>query len=180
VGCIVMNVASAAFISRYLKTGKPLTSRSVTVSGDCIKNPMNVRVPIGTNVGEIIDFCGGFTEEPYKILSGGPMMGQALVSTDVPLLKSNNAVLAFTKKSAGLKKETQCIHCGRCHAACPMGLMPTNIEKYALLKDAETLTKMGTMVCMECGSCAYSCPGGKPLVQYMRLAKSVIREAAKK
>ncbi len=180
VGCIVMNVGSVAFVARYLATGKPLVSRTVTVSGDCIKNPMNIRVPIGTSMKDIIDFCGGFTAEPAKILSGGPMMGTAITDLNVPLLKSNNAVLAFTKKSAGLKKETQCIHCGRCHAACPMGLMPTNIEKYALLKDAETLTKMGTMVCMECGSCAYSCPGGKPLVQYMRLAKSVIREAAKK
>ena len=180
VGCIVMNVGSVAFIARYLATGKPLVSRTVTCSGDCIKNPMNLRVPIGTSMKDIIDFCGGFTAEPVKILSGGPMMGTAITDLNVPLLKSNNAVLAFTKKGAGLKPETQCIHCGRCHAACPMGLMPTNIEKYALLKDAETLTKMGTMVCMECGSCAYSCPGGKPLVQYMRLAKSVIREAAKK
>ena len=180
VGCIVMNVGSVAFVARYLATGKPLVSRTVTVSGDCIRNPMNIRVPIGTSMKDIIDFCGGFTAEPAKILSGGPMMGTAITDLNVPLLKSNNAVLAFTKKGAGLKKETQCIHCGRCHAACPMGLMPTNIEKYALLKDAETLTKMGTMVCMECGSCAYSCPGGKPLVQYMRLAKSVIREAAKK
>ncbi len=180
VGCIVMNVGSVAFVSRYLDTGKPLVSRTVTVSGDCIKNPMNVRVPIGTSMKDIVDFCGGFTDEPVKILSGGPMMGTAITDLNVPLLKSNNAVLAFSKRGAGLKKETACIHCGRCHAACPMGLIPTDIEKYALLKDAETLTKLGTMVCMECGSCAYSCPGGKPLVQYMRLAKSVVREAAKK
>ena len=180
VGCIVMNVGSVAFVSRYLDTGKPLVSRTVTVSGDCIRNPMNVRVPIGTLMKDIVDFCGGFTEEPVKILSGGPMMGTAITDLNVPLLKSNNAVLAFSKKGAGLKKEYPCIHCGRCHEACPMGLIPTDIEKYALLKDAETLTKMGTMVCMECGSCAYSCPGGKPLVQYMRLAKSVIREASKK
>ena len=177
VGCVVMNVASAAFTARYLKTGKPLTSRSVTVSGDCIKNPMNVRVPIGTSVKEIIDFCGGFTEEPYKILSGGPMMGQALVSTDVPLLKSNNAVLAFTKRGAGLKAERDCIRCGKCHEACPMSLIPTQISRYAKAGDAETLAKLGVSVCMECGSCAFSCPAGKPLVQYMRLAKEVMREA---
>ena len=180
VGCIVMNVGSVAFVARYLATGKPLVSRSVTVSGDCIKNPMNLRVPIGTSMQDIVDFCGGFTQEPAKILSGGPMMGTAITDLNVPLLKSNNAVLAFPRKEAGLKPEAACIHCGRCHEACPMGLIPTNIEKYALLKDVDTLTKMGTMVCMECGSCAYSCPGGKPLVQYMRLAKSVIREAAKK
>lgn len=180
VGCIVMNVASVAFVARYLKTGKPLTSRSVTVSGDCIKNPANVRVPIGTSMQEIIDFCGGFTEPPAKILSGGPMMGAAIVDTHVPLLKSNNAVLAFSEKALAKKPESECIRCGRCHAACPMSLIPTQIEKYAVLGDAETLSSLGTSVCMECGSCAYSCPAGKPLVQYMRLAKEVMRQAGVK
>lgn len=180
VGCIVMNVGSVAFISRYLKTGKPLTSRSVTVSGDCIKNPMNVRVPVGTSIKEIIDFCGGFTSEPCKIISGGPMMGTAIVNTDAPLLKSNNAVLAFTKNSTLIKPERDCIRCGRCHEACPMSLIPSQIEKYAILNDAKALQKLGISVCMECGSCAYSCPAGKPLVQYMRLAKDVVSKAGVK
>lgn len=180
VGCIVMNVASVAFISRYLKTGKPLISRSVTVSGNCIANPMNVRVPVGTQLSEIIDFCGGFTLAPYKILSGGPMMGTAVTGTDVPLLKSNNAILAFSKDSSRIKPERECIRCGRCHEACPMNLIPTQIEKYALLGDSETLAKLGTAVCMECGSCAYSCPAGKPLVQHMRLAKEVMRKGGAK
>lgn len=180
VGCVVMNVASVAFVARYIATGKPLTSRSVTVSGNCISNPQNVRVPIGTELGKIIDFCGGFTEEPYKILSGGPMMGTAVTGTDVPLLKSNNALLAFSKSGARIKPERDCIRCGRCHAACPMSLIPTQIEKYASLGDAEMLAKLGTSVCMECGSCAYSCPAGKPLVQHMRLAKDVMRKAGVK
>lgn len=180
VGCIVMNVASVAFVARYIKTGKPLISRSVTVSGNCISNPMNVRVPIGTELQKIIDFCGGFTEEPYKILSGGPMMGTAVTGTDVPLLKSNNAILAFSKNDARIKPERECIRCGRCHSACPMSLIPTQIEKYAALKDAEMLSKLGTSVCMECGSCAYSCPAGKPLVQHMRLAKDIMRQAGVK
>ena len=180
VGCIVMNVASVAFVARYLQTGKPLISRSVTVSGDCIKNPANVRVPVGVSMREIIDFCGGFTEPPAKILSGGPMMGTAIVNTDVPLLKSNNAVLAFSERYLQKKPTADCIRCGRCHAACPMSLRPTEIEKYALLGDAEALSSLGTQVCMECGSCAYSCPAGKPLVQYMRLAKDVMRTAGVK
>lgn len=177
VGCIVMNVASVAFLSRYLKTGRPLISRSLTVSGDCIKTPKNLRVPIGTSIKDIIEYCGGFSEEPVKILSGGPMMGQAIVDTDIPLIKNNNAVLAFSKKSAEAKPQRDCIRCGRCHAACPMSLIPTKIEKYALMRDADELKKAGVSVCMECGSCAYSCPAGKPLVQYMRLAKEVMREA---
>lgn len=180
VGCIVMNVASAAFVARYLKTGKPLISRSVTVSGDCIRNPSNVRVPIGTSFQDIIDFCGGITQDPVKVLSGGPMMGAAVLDLNAPLLKSNNALLAFSGNSGVLKKEVDCIRCGRCHKACPMSLIPTNIEKYALAGDAEELKKLGVSVCMECGSCAYSCPAGKPLVQYMRLAKQVMREAGVK
>lgn len=180
VGCVVMNVASVAFISRYLKTGKPLVSRSMTVSGSAIKNPMNVRVPIGTEASKVIDFCGGFKADPVKIIAGGPMMGTALVNTDVPILKSNNALLAFADSTVTNKKEKACIHCGRCADACPMSLIPTTIEKFALRKDAEALTAAGVGVCMECGSCAYSCPAGKPLVQYMRLAKEVVREAGMK
>ena len=175
VGCVVMNVASVAFISRYLKTGKPLVSRSLTVDGSAIAEPKNVRVPVGTDIGEIIDFCGGFKGEPCKILTGGPMMGLAIVGTDLPVLKQNNAILAFTADDAVLKPETDCIRCGRCVAACPMSLMPTNIVKAAKIKDVDALKRAGVTVCMECGSCAFACPAGKPLVQHMRLAKAILR-----
>lgn len=180
VGCVVMNVASVAFIARYLKTGKPLVSRSVTVSGSAIREPKNVRVPIGISAGEVIDFCGGFRADPVKIIAGGPMMGTALVNTEVPILKSNNALLAFADDVTTNKKERACIRCGRCADACPMHLVPTNIERSALRRDADSLLREGVMVCMECGSCAYSCPAGKPLVQYMRLGKEVVREAGAK
>ena len=179
VGCVVMNVASVAFIARYVKTGKPLVSRSVTVDGSAIAKPCNVRVPIGMNVGEIIDFCGGFKVPPYKIITGGPMMGLAVINTDIPLLKQNNAILAFSEKD-GMKKETDCISCGRCAAACPLSLRPGVITTISRTGDAERLKSVGADVCMECGSCAFSCPAGRPLVQNMRLAKSIIREAAKK
>ncbi len=180
VGCVVMNVASVAYISRYLKSGKPLVSRSLTVDGSAIAEPKNVRVPIGTNIGEIIDFCGGFKTEPAKIITGGPMMGLAIVGTDLPVLKQNNAILAFDKNDAAIKKETDCIHCGRCAAACPLSLTPTNIMRATKAKDTETMKRIGVNVCMECGSCAYSCPAGIPLVQYMRLAKTILREEASK
>lgn len=180
VGCVVMNVASVAFISRYLKTGKPLVSRSLTVDGSAIAAPKNVRVPVGTDIGEIIDFCGGFKGEPCKILTGGPMMGLAIVGTDLPVLKQNNAILAFTADDAVLKPETDCIRCGRCVAACPMSLMPTNIVKAAKIKDVDALNRAGVTVCMECGSCAFACPAGKPLVQHMRLAKAILREEGNK
>ena len=180
VGCVVMNVGSVAFISRYLKTGKPLVTRSMTVDGSAIAEPKNIRVPIGTSISDIIDFCGGFKVEPAKIISGGPMMGMALVGTDFPVLKQNNAILAFAKEDAILKNETDCIRCGRCAAACPLSLTPTNIVRATKAKDTETLKRIGVNVCMECGSCAYSCPAGKPLVQHMRLAKALLREEAAK
>ena len=180
VGCIVMNVASVAFVARYIKTGKPLVSRSLTVDGSAIAEPKNVRVPIGTSIADIIDFCGGFKEEPRKIITGGPMMGLSITGTDLPVIKNNNAILAFTEKDAKLMQEGDCIRCGRCAAACPMSLVPTLIERYTKAGDTDALKKIGVNVCMECGSCAYSCPAKKPLVQNMRLAKSIIREAGAK
>ncbi len=180
IGCMVMNVASTAFISRYLKTGKPLVSRSLTVDGLAIKEPKNVRVPIGTSISDIIDFCGGFKEEPIKIVAGGPMMGIAITDLDHPLSKSNNALLAFSKEDAKVFQETDCIRCGRCASACPLSLVPTRIVRNTKAKDAESLIKDGVMVCMECGSCAYSCPAKKPLVQHMRLAKALVREVGAK
>ena len=180
VGVVVMNVASVSFLGRYLKTGKPLVSRSLTVDGSAIAEPKNIRVPIGTEISKIIEFCGGFKAEPYKVISGGPMMGMALADIDVPLLKNNNAVLAFAADNIRVKPTRACIRCGRCVDACPMNLMPTKIETRAHLGDAEALIEANAMTCMECGSCAYACPSGRPLVQYMRLAKAVIREAGAK
>ncbi len=180
VGCVVMNVTSIAFISRYLKTGKPLVSRSMTVDGKAIAEPKNVRVPIGTSFADVVEFCGGFKDEPVKIIAGGPMMGMAITDINYPISKSNNALLAFSKEDAKIFRETDCIRCGRCAAACPLSLVPTKVVRDSKAKDVDALLKDGVMVCMECGSCAYSCPAKKPLVQNMRLAKSIIREAGAK
>ncbi len=180
IGCLVMNVASVAFIARYLKTGKPLVSRSLTVDGSAIANPKNVRVPIGTNIGEVIDFCGGFKADPFKIITGGPMMGLAVINTDLPVLKQNNAILAFADNTYSVKKERDCIRCGRCMHVCPMCLVPTKIMNYAKVKDIDKLENAGASVCMECGSCSYACPSGIPLVQYLRLAKVLLTEAGGK
>ncbi len=180
VGCVVMNVASAAFVARYMKTGKPLVSRSMTVDGKAIMNPQNIRVPVGTEIEYILQQCGGYREDPVKIITGGPMMGASIVDTHHPILKSNNAILVLGKKDIAIKKETDCIRCGRCAVVCPMALVPTLIERHARAKDTDHLKLAGTMVCMECGSCAYSCPAGRPLVQYMRNAKAVLREAQSK
>ena len=175
VGCMVMNTASIAFLSRYIKTGKPLVSRSVTIDGTAVAHPQNVRLPLGTPIADAITFCGGYKTEPKKLLMGGPMMGLAFTDDALPILKQNNAILAFAEEDALLPPERACIRCGRCNAACPMNLLPTALENHARAGHAEELERLGAMVCMECGCCAYSCPSGRPLVQFMRLAKDVVR-----
>ena len=179
VGCLVMNAASIAFLSRYFKTGKPLVSRSVTIDGTAIAKAQNLRLPLGTPIADAIAFCGGYKATPKKLLMGGPMMGLALPDDTLPILKQNNAILAFAEEDALLPPERACIHCGRCNAACPMNLLPTALEDYARAGNAGELEKRGAMVCMECGCCAYSCPSGRPLVQYMRLAKEIVRSQTK-
>ncbi len=176
VGVIVMNVTSTAFIGRYIETGKPLVSRSMTVDGTAIIKPQNVRVPIGTSLHDVIDFCGGFTTNLDKVIAGGPMMGTALVTTDVPIIKSYNAILAFQKGTIIDKPDNDCIRCGRCSQVCPMGLMPTNIMRSVKARDIDGLKDSNVIACMQCGTCAYACPAGRPLVQYLVLAKDMIRE----
>ena len=178
VGCLVMNITSVGFLARYLKTGMPLVSKRITVDGSAVGTPCNLRVPIGASIADVIAFCGGYREEPGKILMGGPMMGLALVDDSLPVLKQNNAILALAQRDCKPEKATACIRCGRCVAACPMGLMPTAAERQVKTGDASALEKAGVSACIECGSCAFSCPAKRPLVQSMRLAKEMVRKAA--
>ena len=181
VGCLVMNIASVSFLASYMKTGMPLTLKRVTVDGSAVQNPQNVIVPIGTKIAEVMAFCGGYREEPKKIIMGGPMMGVAVTSDELPVLKQNNGLLAFGAREAQLMEPTECIHCGRCVAACPMHLLPTRLEKYAERRDVEMLKSLDIMSCMECGCCAYSCPAGRRLVQAIRLGKFYVKkDGAKK
>ena len=175
-----MNITSVAFLANYLKTGMPLVSKRITVSGPAIASPKNVIVPIGTRISDLIDFCGGYALPPKKLLMGGPMMGLAITDDQLPVLKQNNAILAFGEKDAVLPKPTACIRCGRCVAGCPMNLVPTMLEKYAEQKDLEGLEAYGAMVCMECGTCAFNCPAGRRLVQAIRLGKGLLKAAAAK
>lgn len=178
VGCLVINITSVAFLASYLKTGMPLVSKRLTVDGSAVAEPKNVIVPIGTSIHDLISFCGGYRETPSKILMGGPMMGIAVVDDSLPVLKQNNAILAFTEQDAALPAPTACIRCGRCVKACPMNLMPTLLESLVRRKDAAELDRMGVMTCMECGSCAYVCPANRQLVQSMRLGKGIVKTAA--
>lgn len=174
-GCIVLNVTGVAKLAAYLKTGMPLVSKRVTVDGDAVERPQNVIVPIGTPVSEILAFCG-LREEPKKILMGGPMMGIALATDQVPLVKNNNGILAFTEKGCAAFDPTPCIRCARCAMVCPMGLSPVTLAKAAERGDTDTLDRWDLLTCMECGSCAYACPAHRPLVQNMRIGKGLLRE----
>ena len=158
VGCVVMNVTSIAVLAEYVETGMPLLTKRLTVDGSAIAKPMNVRVPIGTSVKDVIEFCGGYNGTPKKLISGGPMMGLALVTDDFPILKQNNGLLVFGEKETQSTPTTACIRCGRCVNACPMNLMPTRLEAYTNLGNAEELKKLNIMTCMECGCCSFVCP----------------------
>ncbi len=176
VGCIVCNCTTMAFIAKYVKTGMPLVEKTITVDGACVKEPKNVTVPIGTALKDVFEFCGGFTEDPQKVLYGGPMMGISVPDTDVPVLKQTNAILALNKKEVYAPKETACIRCGTCLNTCPLGINPQTIARAYDLRDMEKLRKAGIEVCMECGCCAYNCPASRPLVQINKMAKIAYRE----
>lgn len=176
VGCIVCNCTTAAEIADYIKTGMPLVKKCVTVDGGAVKSPQNVVVPIGTSLADVFEFCGGFSEEPEKFLYGGPMMGISVPSPDSPVLKNTNAILAFGKADATAPRTTACIHCGRCVNHCPLGLVPTEIEKAYKAKSGELLEKVQVNLCMECGCCSYICPAKRPLVQTNKLAKATLRD----
>lgn len=175
VGCVVMNITSVSFLARYLKTGMPLVSKRITVDGSAVNNPMNVIVPIGTRICDVIEFTGGLKEEAKKILYGGPMMGMAVYDPEMPVMKQNNAILVFDEKDAVPPEPTACIRCGKCVAHCPMKLMPVAVEQALKVNDIDRLKKLSVLSCMECGCCSYGCPAAKPLVQSMKLAKQKVR-----
>ena len=181
VGCIVCNSSTMANIGKYLQTGMPLVEKVVTVDGGAVKEPKNVIVAIGTPIGEVFDFCGGFNSDPEKVIYGGPMMGVAVPDLTVPVLKQTNALVAFNKKETKTAKTTACIKCGKCTNHCPFGINPAAIAKAYKDKDAEMLEKLGADICMLCGCCAFICPAKRPLVETNSLAKQMLMaERAKK
>ena len=180
VGCLVMNIGSLSFLASYMRTGMPLTLKRVTLDGSAIAHPQNVIVPVGTPIKDVVAFCGGYKAEPKKLIMGGPMMGVAITSDELPILKQNNAILAFDQREAQLRQPTACIRCGRCVAACPMHLMPTKLEQAVERQDVEALQSLDIMTCMECGCCSFSFPAGRRLVQAIRLGKNYVRKAGGK
>ncbi len=179
-GVLVMNVTTVAALAEYVKTGMPLVKKCVTVDGSIVKEPKNLIVPVGTSVSDVLDAAGGLTDEPGKVLFGGPMMGVAIYSLEYPVMKNCNAIVVLNKKDAKKQYENPCIHCGRCVSICPMGLNPTVYARALNVTDAEDrierYTEAKLNLCIECGSCSFVCPSNRPLVENNRIAKTEMRE----
>lgn len=180
VGAVVINCTTLTSINQYVKTGMPLVEKTVTVAGSAVNEEKNVIVPVGTSIKDLVEFCGGYKEEPQKILYGGPMMGISVCSDECPVLKNTNAILVFGKKETAAEQSGECINCGRCVSHCPMRLMPTMINSAFEKKDIDRLKKLKVTVCMECGCCSYVCPAKRPLVQTNKLAKAMLKQASAK
>lgn len=170
-GVVVHNVATAMAVHDALYLGRPLISRVMTVTGGAIRQPRNLHVPLGTPLSHLIDFCGGFKEEPAQLISGGPMMGQPLPSTRVPAVKGSNGLLALTAGESESAEEMPCIRCASCVQACPCGLVPLEMAAHIRAGGLDNSVKLGLLDCIACGSCSYACPSHIPLVHYFNFAK---------
>ena len=175
-GCSVQNIKTVLAAFEAIEHNKPLTNAYITVSGHGIKEPKNLCVPVGTPYSELIEYCGGKTDDTIKIVAGGPMMGKALVNLDMYVRKADSGLLCLTSRETSTESPTNCINCGTCARFCPMRLMPMYIESYALSGDYKNAERYGALNCIECGLCAYNCPAKRALVQSITLAKSKIRE----
>lgn len=179
-GCIVNNIDTVAAVYMAVCESTPLIRRIVTVTGDAIQNPRNFNVKTGTCYRDLIEPAGGFKEEPVKIISGGPMMGTALFTLDVPVTKTSSALLCFTKDEVAEQEPTACIRCGRCVEACPSKLIPQKMLEYAEHFDDEGFQRLYGMECYECGSCTYVCPAKRRLTQAFKQTRRSILDNRKK
>ena len=177
VGCVVQNLATCLATFEAVTMGKPLYERVMTVSGKGVTNPKNLLVKNGTDYQSIIDFCGGQSQNVCKIVEGGPMTGAAILSLNMWTKKATSGLLLLESKEISSADPTPCISCGRCANACPMRLMPMEIDFYANAKDYDKAVSLGgAMACIECGCCAYVCPAKRPLLQAIRLTKAKQRK----
>ena len=177
VGCAVFNAATCKAIHDAVYDGMPLIQRVVTISGDILIEPKNLLVPIGTSYESLLDACGR-SEIPYKILSGGPMMGVTQYDISVPTIKACNAITVLGYKNRYNVQDAQCIRCGKCIDVCPMRLMPVLMYKAVYSNDVDEMKTTNLMDCIECGCCAYNCPACVPLVLAFRSGKQLIRNAS--
>lgn len=179
-GAIVLNIDTVTNISRAFRTGMPVISRIVTLSGDAIKKPQNFEVRTGMPIEKVIEMAGGFTEVPEKVIIGGPMMGTAQFSLEVPVIKTTSAILSLKKAEEIDEEDNACIRCGKCVECCPMRLMPLYLNKSIKEGDLEAAEKYNVLDCIECGLCSYLCPGMQGPLNNIRVAKQKILENRRK
>lgn len=180
-GCIVNNVDTITAVYHAVKEGRPLMKRIVTVTGDCIKEPCNYSVRIGTDYSELIDEAGGFVKSPAKVISGGPMMGIALFDLHVPTTKTSSALLALSHDDVSQADETACINCGRCVEVCPGRVIPSRLADFAQHGCKEEFEKQNGMECCECGCCSYICPAKRQLTQSIKsMRRTILADRRKK
>lgn len=179
-GCMVDNVDTVISIYNAVAKGIPLIRRIITVTGDAIANPQNYNVPTGTSYTELIEASGGFKTEPEKVISGGPMMGQAMFNFDIPVTKTSSALTCLTKDEVAGNAPSACIRCGRCVKVCPGNIVPQMIMDAAERSDLERFVKLNGMECCECGCCAYICPARRPLTQAFKEMRKEVAASRKK
>ena len=173
-GAIVQNVGTCFAIYEAVMKNKPLIDRVITVTGKSLKQPSNLLARLGTPFSQLIDECGGLPEDTGKVIGGGPMMGKALLSLDVPMTKGSSGLLIMNDKEARRTEAEPCIRCAKCVGACPMGLEPYLLSKLAEQRDWDAAEREDITSCIECGSCQFTCPSHRPLLDYIRLGKSTV------
>lgn len=178
IGCIVHNISTVYQLYKSLIKNEPLTERIITVTGDAISSPKNIKVKLGTPLKDIIEYCGGFSKTPSKIILGGPMMGFTINSLDLPITKGTSGILCLGSSESS--PESHCIRCGKCLDACPMNLIPQRLNELSKKNNLEEFQKLNGMDCIECGCCAFSCPSKISLVENFRRTKISIRNNSKK
>ena len=170
-GAVVQNIGTALAVYEAVIKHKPLIERVVTVTGKSLARPGNYLCRLGTPISKLIEAAGGLPENTAKVIGGGPMMGRTIVNIDSPIMKGTSGILIISNKEAARKPVRECIRCGKCVSACPMGLEPYLLAKLSMFNLLERMEEEKVMDCIECGSCSFTCPSTRPLLDYIRLGK---------
>ena len=179
-GCVVLNVSTVISIYRAVCRHIPQITTVMSITGDGAAAPCNLAVPVGSSLTEVLEAGGGLRGEPEKLIAGGPMMGVAMVTTDVPATKTSSAILAMSRDEVAALEPTACIRCGRCVRACPESLVPVRLAQHADANDLDAFAAEGGMECMECGCCSYVCPARRRLTQSLKYGRSAVNAARRR